>query len=55
MARIGRPPKPESVYRAKRLRFSMVEDQMLKIIDSLEDERDKKLAREILEKLKPVV
>lgn len=49
---MGRPRKPE--YRAVKLRFSRIEDQILEIIDSLKDEKEKKLAREILEKLKPV-
>ncbi|WP_161804971.1 hypothetical protein [Peribacillus butanolivorans] len=52
MAKMGRPKKPE--YRSVRLRFGKVEDQLLEIIESLEDEKEKQLARNILERLKPV-
>lgn len=51
LARTGRPKKPK--YRSVRLRFSQIEDKMLSIIDSLNDEKDKKLVKEILEQLKP--
>lgn len=53
MAKMGRPTK-DKPYRYKTLRFSRIEDQLLDIIDTLKDEKEKKLVSEILEKLKPV-
>lgn len=52
LKKVGRPTKAD--YRAKQLRFGKVEDAFLVLIQSIENEKDKRLVEQTLERLKPV-
>lgn len=49
-SKMGRPKTPE--YRKKRFRFSAIEDAFNDVLENMENERDRKLVLQTLEKLK---
>jgi len=48
--KMGRPRTPE--YRKKRFRFSAIEDSFKEILDRMENDSDRKLVMQTLDKLK---
>ena len=50
MAKMGRPRTPE--YRKKKFRFSAIEDSFKNVLDKMENQKDRKLIEEVLDKLK---